>query len=105
MTKHLRHDDIRPPQPSRVQHRTESVLLQVLIGAIVVLSFISCGCASLYKPKVALPTTYYDQVLKDVSQPDLLAKYNALPDSDKAAKVARRNQILQELIVLVDRNY
>ena len=73
-----------------------------------ILCLVSCGCASLYKPKVALPNTYFNQILTDVSRPDLLAAYNAMPetsDSDKQKKVTRRNQILQELINLVDQNY
>jgi hypothetical protein len=47
-------------------------------------------------------------MLADVSQPNLLAVYNALPDGNDAqvkTKVARRNQILQELITIVDQNY
>jgi hypothetical protein len=65
------------------------------------------GCA-MYKPKMPLPATYRTQMLADVSQPNLLQQYNAMPqatEAEAAAKVARRNQILQELITLVDQNY
>lgn len=66
------------------------------------------GCAVLYKPKSPIPGTYRSQMLADVSQPNLLQQYNAMPqetDPQAAIKVARRNQILQELITLIDQNY
>jgi hypothetical protein len=72
------------------------------------LSVIAGGCSA-YRPKPAVPAGLYTkQVLPDVSDKDLLAKYNAMPDSndaEKAKKVARRNQILTELIMLIDQNY
>lgn len=65
------------------------------------------GCA-IYRPKAAIPSSFRAQVVADVGQKDLLSKYNSMPetnDTDKAAKVVRRNQILNELIYLVDINY
>jgi len=70
-------------------------------------AFFAQGC-SVYRPKSAIPSSYTNQVLADVGSPDLLKTYNLLPqksDDDKAAKIARRNQILTELIYLVDQNY
>jgi len=57
---------------------------------------------------MSFPNTYYSQILVDVSQANLLQTYRAMPessDAEKQTKVARRNQILQELIILVDQNY
>lgn len=66
------------------------------------------GCAR-YKPKYYLaPSILRTQYLNDVSNPNLLQVYNAMPqgtDAEKQAKVARRNQILTELIALIDENY
>jgi hypothetical protein len=66
------------------------------------------GCANMYKPKMVIPGPINNQVMTDVSQPNLLQQYNAMPqgtDAEAAAKIARRNQILQELILVVDKNY
>jgi hypothetical protein len=95
-------------QASRVPPSSCQPILLALIITAGIISIVSTGCAARYRPKAALPNTYFDQVLKDVTQPDLLKTYNALPekeDAQKTTKVARRNQILQELIILVDRNY
>ena len=66
------------------------------------------SCAS-YKPKAYVPkSTFKNQYLSDLKSPTLLQTYNAMPqgsDAEKQSKVARRNQILQELITLVDENY
>lgn len=66
------------------------------------------GCAT-YRPDPPIPPDLLQkQMLADLSSPTLLSAYNALPQTtpaDIAAKVARRNQILQELISLTDYNY
>ena len=65
------------------------------------------GC-SVYKPKATIPNSYAQQMLDDVSSKNLLKTYNAMPEAaedEKSKKIARRNQILSELIWLVDRNY
>jgi hypothetical protein len=63
----------------------------------------------MHRPKPPVPAkTYTVQILPDVSDPKLLQTYNAMPDRsdvEKARKVARRNQILTELILLIDQNY
>jgi len=64
---------------------------------------------SVYKPKPYIPpNTVKNQYLMDVTAPALLTTYNALPQgtaAERQSKVARRNQILQELITLIDQNY
>ncbi len=69
---------------------------------------LSVSC-TMYKPKPYIPPSVFkNQYLADVSTPNLLQSYNAMPqgtDAEKQAKVARRNQILQELIALIDNNY
>jgi hypothetical protein len=68
---------------------------------------LSLSCA-VYRPKSPIPSGYSKQVLADVTSKTLLQDYNKMPqtnDTEKAAKVARRNQILTELIYLVDQNY
>jgi hypothetical protein len=84
------------------------VLLMVCLTA--------ASCAR-YKPKAYIPPgTIRNQYLADVTASTLLQTYNAMPaptptpDTNDAAaqrqaKVARRNQILTELIALVDQNY
>ena len=72
----------------------------------VVMTF-AAGC-SVYRPKSPIPSGYTKQVSADITSKTLLKDYNALPEgtvTEKAAKVARRNQILTELIYLVDQNY
>lgn len=71
-------------------------------------AFLIQGC-SIYRPKPPIKhNVVRNQMLDDVSQKDLLKNYNAMPESsndEKAKKVARRNQILNELIFLIDQNY
>lgn len=77
--------------------------LSILYLLVVLLS----GC-SVYRPKSPIPSGYTTQIVHDVSDKGLLTTYNALPEgtaAEKTAKVARRNQILTELIYLVDQNY
>jgi hypothetical protein len=70
------------------------------------------GCA-IYRPKPPVKRSILtDQMLNDVAAKDLLDKYNAMSDGkpsdddpDRIKKVARRNQILRELIFLIDQNY
>jgi hypothetical protein len=72
-----------------------------------VFSGLTLGCA-VYRPKAPLPSTFHNQMLADVAQPKLLAEYNAMPatnDQEIKTKVARRNQVIQELVTLVDQNY
>jgi hypothetical protein len=76
----------------------------------------SSSCAR-YKPKAYIPPgTIRNQYLADVTAQTLLQTYNAMPaptpspDTNDAAaqrqaKVARRNQILTELVALIDQNY
>lgn len=73
----------------------------------IVLSLFMLGC-SVYRPKSPIPSSYSKQILADVSSPHLLRDYNAMSqgtDSERRLKVARRNQILTELIYLVDQRY
>jgi hypothetical protein len=69
------------------------------------------SCA-IYKPKPYIPPSVLkNQYLADVTSPTLLKDYNDLTkwpqgtDAERQAKVARRNQILQELIALINQNY
>lgn len=82
---------------------TRSVLLSLTTAC-----FFVSSC-TMYRPKPYIPpSTYKNQYLADVTSPMLLQTYNAMPqrsDAEKQAKVARRNQILQELIFLIDQNY
>lgn len=81
--------------------------MKLLPGGLAVLGLLICGCA-VYRPKSPIPASYSKQVLADVSSATLMKDYNAMPessDAEKAAKVARRNQVLAELIYLVDQNY
>lgn len=74
--------------------------------------FLSClaltACVT-YRPKAYIPPSVFkNQYLKDVTASDMLASFNAMPqgtDAERQAKAARRNQILQELIGLIDANY
>ena len=78
-----------------------------ILGLMTILGFLS-GCASMYNPKAPLPSRFDAQIITDVSQPNILQLYNAMPqetDAQAAVKITRRNQILQELIILVDHNY
>jgi hypothetical protein len=63
----------------------------------------------MYTPKPYIPAnTFKSQYMTDVTSPMLSQTYNAMPhdtDVQRQAKVARRNQILQELIALIDHNY
>jgi hypothetical protein len=80
--------------------KSSLVLLAILALAIQ-------GC-SLYRPKSAVPSNYIKQISADLGNPDLVKNYDAMPqgtDAETAAKVARRNQILTEMIYLVDQNY
>src|SRR5579871_2798577 len=67
------------------------------------------SCCSTYRPTPYLPSgSYTKQISADVWDPQMLQKYNAMPQStpeDIQRKVARRNQVLQELMWLVDQNY
>src|SRR5215472_15815400 len=76
--------------------------------ALALLAVCVTGCLKT-RPKAPLPAeSLFKQMSADLSAPGLLARYNAMPqdtDDDKAMKVARRNQILNEFIALVDRNY
>lgn len=80
----------------------------ITIAASFVLVILTIGCLRT-RPKPPIPNgDYTKQMLADVTNKDLLQDYNAMPevsDDDKAKKVARRNQILNELIWLIDRNY
>ena len=78
-----------------------------LLGPLTLLFCLS-GCATMYKPAAVNPGPFRAQITADVSQPSLLQQYNAMPQGTEAeatSKIARRNQILQELILLVDQNY
>ena len=74
-------------------------------------AFTVLSSCAMYRPRNPIPTTYRSQILADVSNPNLLQNYNAMPDGNgdqdplTRRKLARRNQILQELITLVDQNY
>jgi len=72
-------------------------------------AFFLVSSCTMYRPKPYIPPNIYrSQYLTDVTSPTLLATYNAMPqdtDAQKQTKVARRNQILQELIALIDQNY
>jgi hypothetical protein len=77
------------------------------LGLFVIVVTVAAGC-SVYRPKSPIPPGYTKQILTDVTSTALLKDYNALrqgTDDEKKAKVARRNQILTELIYLVDQNY
>lgn len=78
----------------------------VLVCATFLLSATACLRT---RPKSPVPNSNYsNQMLADISDKDLLKNYNAMPEStddEKGKKVARRNQILNELIWLIDRNY
>jgi hypothetical protein len=77
------------------------------VGLTILLLMITSAC-SVYRPKAPIPTAYSKQIQADVASTSLRSSYNAMPegtDGEKAAKVARRNQILSELIYLVDQNY
>jgi hypothetical protein len=81
--------------------------MKITFGSLLVLVFFVSGC-SVYRPKSPIPASYSKQTLQDVSSPTLLQVYNAMPQGttvEQTAKVARRNQILTELIYLVDQNY
>jgi len=75
---------------------------------ILALAIILPGCAS-YRPQPAIPPDKIkNQMIDDLSKPTLLSDYNNLPQSTKTeieSKVARRNQIIQELIWVTDQNY
>ena len=54
------------------------------------------------------PSVFRKQYLVDVTSPTLLKDYDAMPqgtDTEKQAKVDKRNKILTELIALIDQNY
>lgn len=78
------------------------------ITASVVFLLLTTGCLRT-RPTPPIPNgDYTKQMLADVTDKDLLKNYNAMPqasDDDKAKKVERRNQILNELIWLIDRHY
>jgi len=81
--------------------------MKLRLGLSAIFFLLVSGC-SVYKPKAPIPSGYSKQVEADVASPTLLKDYNAMAqgtDVEKAAKVARRNQILNELIYLVDQNY
>jgi hypothetical protein len=81
--------------------------MKTSLGAFAVLVMLTAGC-SVYRPKPPIPSSYVDQARADVTSKTLLKDYNALPQgttSEQTDKVARRNQILTELIYLVDQNY
>ena len=82
--------------------------MKILLASIITLATLTCACSSVYRPKPAIPNQYKTQVLTDITSKTLLKDYNAMPQdtlAQKTAKVARRNQILIELIYLVDKNY
>jgi len=91
------------PKQTDVTTKTRVVILGLLTVCL-----LESNC-TIYKPKPYIPPkTFRNQYLSDVASPMLLANYNALPESTNAqrqAKAARRNQILQELIALIDQNY
>src|ERR1700730_6989336 len=81
--------------------------MKIRLALLLLLVVTASGC-SVYKPKAPIPSGYSKQVETDVASSTLLKDYNSMvqgTDLEKAAKVARRNQILNELIYLVDRNY
>jgi hypothetical protein len=79
-------------------------------GVIGVLALWLCmtGCA-IYRPKPPIKNSAVaNQMLADISKADLLKEYNGLPESstdEKAKKISRRNQIVNELVFLVDQSY
>jgi hypothetical protein len=72
------------------------------------LALILSGCAR-YKPHSYLPPRILkDQYLSVVKSPSLLDTYNKMPtgtEDEKQAKVAKRNEILTDIIALIDQNY
>jgi len=81
--------------------------MKALSTAVLMTLVITSGCA-IYRPKTAIPGNYSKQVIGDVASPTLLKDYNALPQMNseqQRTKVARRNQILSEVIYLIDQNY
>ena len=71
---------------------------------VVVLAFLLSGCGSVYHPRAAIPDKIFSApFVSDLESPTLFSDFNALPEG--AAKVARRNTILFELIHLTDVRY
>lgn len=74
-----------------------------LTAAIIAL-VLCCSCQSIYRPKGAIPTSLLSTpYTADLSQPTLFTSYEALQFGKE--KIARRNQVLYELIWLTDQQY
>jgi len=75
---------------------------------VLLLSCLLTGCLR-SRPSPPIPSSYItSQILADVTNPNLLSDYNRMPettDAQRAAKMLRRNQILNEFIELVNNNY
>ena len=68
-----------------------------------IVSIFASSCA-VYSPKAPLPATVLSTpYISDLSQPMVLANYDAMPEGP--AKIARRNQIMWEIIWLTDDSY
>lgn len=71
-------------------------------------TMLTSGCA-VYAPRpLVLPVIVQKQYLSDVTQPNLVHNYNAMPSvtiEEIMAKVARRNQVITEMVSIVDQNY
>lgn len=76
----------------------------ILTIAILLPALLSTACQSVYKPKAPIPNSVFSApYLADLSSPTLVKDYDAIPEG--AAKMARRNQILWEVIWLTDQSY
>jgi hypothetical protein len=62
-----------------------------------------CGC-SVYSPKAPFPPSIFSEpYITDLSNPNLIPNYDSMPNGP--AKIARRNQIVWEVIWLTDESY
>jgi hypothetical protein len=79
-------------------------MIKIECGLLLSLVFMG-GCSSMvYAPKPPVPrSTFSVPYLSDLSSPMLISVYNAMPEG--STKVARRNQIIFELVWLTDRSY
>jgi hypothetical protein len=71
---------------------------------VILVALATSSCENIYRPKAAIPIhTFSAPYIADLTSPTLLTAYDAMPEGP--AKVARRNQILYELMRLIDFRY